>query len=96
MLARAVPCWKPVCLTACHSCHPAVPSRLPNPTPPALPPPPTDAPSAPAPILSCVFKQGGKSPLIVDKNVDVDKAVEDCHFALFFNHGQCCAAGSRT
>jgi acyl-CoA reductase-like NAD-dependent aldehyde dehydrogenase len=27
--------------------------------------------------------------------VDVDKAVEAAHFALFFNHGQCCAAGSR-
>ncbi len=53
------------------------------PRPPSLPPPP-------------YYLQGGKSPLIVDKNVDVDKAVEDCHFALFFNHGQCCAAGSRT
>ena len=31
----------------------------------------------------------------VDKSVDVDKAVEAAHFALFFNHGQCCAAGSR-
>ncbi|KAL4457888.1 hypothetical protein ABPG75_012753 [Micractinium tetrahymenae] len=38
---------------------------------------------------------GGKSPLIVWKDVDVDKAVEDAHFALFFNHGQCCVAGSR-
>ena len=27
--------------------------------------------------------------------MDVDKAVEAAHFALFFNHGQCCAAGSR-
>ena len=33
--------------------------------------------------------------LQVDKSVDVDKAVEAAHFALFFNHGQCCAAGSR-
>lgn len=38
---------------------------------------------------------GGKSPTIVWKDVNVDKAVEDAHFALFFNHGQCCAAGSR-
>ena len=68
----------------------------PPPPSPALAPPPADAPPAPAPILSGVCEQGGKSPLIVDKNVDVDKAVEDCHFALFFNHGQCCAAGSRT
>lgn len=26
----------------------------------------------------------------------VDKAVELAHFALFFNQGQCCCAGSRT
>lgn len=47
-------------------------------------------------IVPVTLELGGKSPLIVDKNVNVDKAVEDCHFALFFNHGQCCAAGSRT
>ena len=41
-------------------------------------------------------QQGGKSPLIVDKNVNVDTAVEDCHFALVFTPGQCGAAGSRT
>lgn len=38
---------------------------------------------------------GGKSPVIVCNDVDVDKAVADAHWALFFNHGQCCAAGSR-
>ena len=27
--------------------------------------------------------------------MDVAKAVEDAHFGLFFNHGQCCCAGSR-
>ncbi|PRW44891.1 aldehyde dehydrogenase [Chlorella sorokiniana] len=47
-------------------------------------------------VVPVTLELGGKSPLIVDKNVDVDKAVEDTHFALFFNHGQCCAAGSRT
>ncbi|KAI7845087.1 hypothetical protein COHA_001452 [Chlorella ohadii] len=47
-------------------------------------------------VVPVSLELGGKSPLIVDKNVDVDKAVEDTHFALFFNHGQCCAAGSRT
>ena len=26
----------------------------------------------------------------------VDLAVEQAHFGLFFNHGQCCTAGSRT
>nr|ALS04448.1 aldehyde mitochondrial isoform X1 [Acartia pacifica] len=38
---------------------------------------------------------GGKSPLIVFDDADLDKAVELAHFALFFNQGQCCCAGSR-
>jgi len=38
---------------------------------------------------------GGKSPNIVFGDVDVDEAVEGAHFGLFFNHGQCCCAGSR-
>ncbi|KAL4639135.1 hypothetical protein ACB092_03G196000 [Castanea dentata] len=39
---------------------------------------------------------GGKSPFIVCEDADVDKAVELAHQALFFNQGECCAAGSRT
>ncbi|KAK7367878.1 hypothetical protein VNO80_09898 [Phaseolus coccineus] len=39
---------------------------------------------------------GGKSPFIVCEDADVDEAVEQAHFALFFNQGQCCCAGSRT
>ncbi|KAI3923895.1 hypothetical protein MKW92_042605 [Papaver armeniacum] len=39
---------------------------------------------------------GGKSPFIVCEDADIDKAVETAHFALFFNQGQCCCAGSRT
>ncbi|KAK4477396.1 hypothetical protein RD792_016617 [Penstemon davidsonii] len=39
---------------------------------------------------------GGKSPLIVCEDADVDKAVETAHSALFYNQGQCCSAGSRT
>src|SRR5215472_4500492 len=38
---------------------------------------------------------GGKSPNIVFGDTDLDDAVEGAHFALFFNHGQCCCAGSR-
>ena len=38
---------------------------------------------------------GGKSPLIVLDDADLDTAVDLAHFALFFNHGQCCCAGSR-
>ena len=39
---------------------------------------------------------GGKSPLIVFADTDMDLAVEFAHRALFFNQGQCCCAGSRT
>ncbi|OCU00875.1 aldehyde dehydrogenase X, mitochondrial [Xenopus laevis] len=39
---------------------------------------------------------GGKSPCIVMADADLEQAVEQCHEALFFNMGQCCAAGSRT
>jgi aldehyde dehydrogenase (NAD+) len=39
---------------------------------------------------------GGKSPFIICKDADIDYAVEQSHFALFFNQGQCCCAGSRT
>lgn len=38
---------------------------------------------------------GGKSAGIVCQDADIDKAVEDAHFGLFFNQGQCCCASSR-
>merc|ERR1712107_305250 len=38
---------------------------------------------------------GGKSPAIVFADADVDEAVEQIHFGLFFNHGQCCCSSSR-
>lgn len=38
---------------------------------------------------------GGKSPNIVLADADMSQAVEGSHFALFFNQGQCCCAGSR-
>ena len=38
---------------------------------------------------------GGKSPNIVFADADMEKAIEGSHFALFFNQGQCCCAGSR-
>src|SRR5437016_4490775 len=38
---------------------------------------------------------GGKSPNIVFADADLDEAIEGAHFALFFNQGQCCCAGSR-
>jgi aldehyde dehydrogenase (NAD+) len=39
---------------------------------------------------------GGKSPNIIFPDADLDYAVEMSHFALYFNQGQCCCAGSRT
>ena len=44
------------------------------------------------------MKIGGKSPNIVMgdlKGADLDYAVQQSSFGLFFNHGQCCCAGSR-
>jgi len=38
---------------------------------------------------------GGKSPNVVFADADVDKAVAGAASAIFFNHGQCCCAGSR-
>ncbi|XP_055327230.1 aldehyde dehydrogenase, mitochondrial-like [Paramacrobiotus metropolitanus] len=39
---------------------------------------------------------GGKSPTIVFADSDLDNALAQTHEGLFFNHGQCCCAGSRT
>ncbi|KAL5273682.1 hypothetical protein ACFFRR_000439 [Megaselia abdita] len=39
---------------------------------------------------------GGKSPVVVCEDFDVDSAVDIAHDALFSNHGQSCCAGSRT
>src|SRR5258705_7089398 len=38
---------------------------------------------------------GGKSPNNVFFRVGLGQAIEGAHFALFFNQGQCCCAGSR-
>ncbi|KAL2559734.1 Aldehyde dehydrogenase family 2 member B7 [Forsythia ovata] len=52
--------------------------------------------SAKSNLKPVTLELGGKSPFIVCEDADVDKAVELAHFALFFNQGQCCCAGSRT
>jgi len=46
-------------------------------------------------LKKVTLELGGKSPLIVMNDADIDFAVETAHFALFFNQGQCCCAGSR-
>lgn len=38
---------------------------------------------------------GGKSPNVVFADVDLDAAIAGASNAIFFNHGQCCCAGSR-
>jgi phenylacetaldehyde dehydrogenase len=38
---------------------------------------------------------GGKSPNIVLKDADLEIAIPGAASAIFFNHGQCCCAGSR-
>jgi phenylacetaldehyde dehydrogenase len=38
---------------------------------------------------------GGKSPNVVFKDADLDTAISGSASAIFFNHGQCCCAGSR-
>ena len=41
------------------------------------------------------FELGGKSPNIVFADADLEAAAAGAHFALYFNQGQCCCAGSR-
>jgi phenylacetaldehyde dehydrogenase len=38
---------------------------------------------------------GGKSPAIILPDADLDLAIAGAASAIFFNHGQCCCAGSR-
>ena len=42
-----------------------------------------------------VWNWAAKSPNIVFADADMEQAIEGCHFALFFNQGQVCCAGSR-
>ncbi len=41
------------------------------------------------------FELGGKSPNIIFADADLESAIAGAHSALYFNHGQCCCAGSR-
>ncbi len=38
---------------------------------------------------------GGKSPNVVCKDADIEASIPGVASAIFFNHGQCCCAGSR-
>ncbi len=46
-------------------------------------------------LKKVTLELGGKSPNVVFKDADLSVAIEGAANAIFFNHGQCCVAGSR-
>jgi phenylacetaldehyde dehydrogenase len=46
-------------------------------------------------LKKVTLELGGKSPNIVLADADLDIAIPGAASAIFFNHGQCCCAGSR-
>jgi aldehyde dehydrogenase (NAD+) len=46
-------------------------------------------------LKKVTLELGGKSPNIIFEDANLDQAVRWAAFGLFFNHGQCCCAGSR-
>merc|ERR1711904_493534 len=46
-------------------------------------------------LKKVALELGGKSPLIICKDADLDQAAVAAHVGLFINMGQCCCASSR-
>jgi aldehyde dehydrogenase (NAD+) len=46
-------------------------------------------------LKKVTLELGGKSPNIIFDDADIDNAISWVNFGIFFNHGQCCCAGSR-
>ena len=46
-------------------------------------------------LKKVTLELGGKSPIVVLDDADVDAVIPGAASAIFFNHGQCCCAGSR-
>jgi aldehyde dehydrogenase (NAD+) len=46
-------------------------------------------------VTDVTLELGGKSPVVVFPDVDVDRAVSLVSTAIFYNTGECCEAGSR-
>ena len=46
-------------------------------------------------LKKVTLELGGKSPNIVFDDADLETAIPGAASAIFFNHGQCCCAGSR-
>ena len=46
-------------------------------------------------LKKVTLELGGKSPNVIMKDADLSTAIPGAANAIFFNHGQCCCAGSR-
>ncbi|RHZ51367.1 hypothetical protein CDV55_100327 [Aspergillus turcosus] len=46
-------------------------------------------------LKKVTLELGGKSPNIVFADADIENALKWVSFGIYFNHGQCCCAGSR-
>ena len=46
-------------------------------------------------LKNVTLELGGKSPSIVFDDADIDQAIKWAAFGIYYNHGQCCCAGSR-
>jgi phenylacetaldehyde dehydrogenase len=46
-------------------------------------------------LKKVTLELGGKSPVVVLDDADLDAVIPGAASAIFFNHGQCCCAGSR-
>jgi len=46
-------------------------------------------------LKKVTLELGGKSPNIIFNDADIEQAISWVNFGIYFNHGQCCCAGSR-
>ena len=46
-------------------------------------------------LKKVTLELGGKSPNIVFNDADIEQAISWVNFGIYYNHGQCCCAGSR-
>lgn len=46
-------------------------------------------------LKKVTLELGGKSPNIVFDDADIEQAISWVNFGIYYNHGQCCCAGTR-
>ncbi|KEZ41831.1 Aldehyde dehydrogenase [Scedosporium apiospermum] len=46
-------------------------------------------------LKKVTLELGGKSPNIIFDDADIEHAIEWVNFGIYYNHGQCCCAGTR-